>query len=273
VIVDSHAHVWSGDRLTFPFSPHDQVPLPTTARPVEDLFARLDAVGVSHAVLIQPRVYGYDHAYLTSALRRYESRAAGVCLVNPLRPDAPAELRRRVQAEGYAGLRLVGVDNGAAQWLFDQRSAHLWQAAADLGVVVSLLVEPHHLAAVRRVAATYRSTTIVIDHIARCRPGAPEEPDLLALADFANVTVKISALPVLSREGKPFLDLQPLVSRCLAEFGADRLIWGTDYPHVLDAGPYPAPIDALRPLLGNATDTQLHQIAGGNAARLYRLQP
>jgi len=150
---------------------------------------------------------------------------------------------------------------------------HLWQAAAELGVVVSLLVEPHHLASVRRVAAAYRSTPIVIDHIGRCRPGAPEEHDLLALAEFPNVSVKVSALPALSRQGAPFHDLQPLISRCYTAFGADHLMWGTDYPHVLDAGPYPTPVDVLQPLLSSATEAELHQIVGGNAARLYRLKP
>lgn len=251
MIVDAHAHV------------------STSPWPVEDLLGRLGCAGVDRAVLIQPGSYGYDHAYLTSVLAR-ESSVAGVCLVDPRRPDAPEELHRRCE-EGYRGLRLTGLGHGDAAWLFDHRTDALWRAADELDLVVSLLIDPHQLASVGAVAARHPGLGIAIDHLGRCRPGAPEVEELLALAGWPNVSVKVSALSWLSQETRPYADLRPMIAACLSEFGASRLLWGTDYPHALSAGPYPSPRDELRAVLPDATEAELALVAGGNAARLYGL--
>lgn len=56
-------------------------------------------------------------------------------------------------------------------------------------------------------------------------------------------------------------------------FGPARLLWGTDYPHVLDAGPYPAPAETLRRLLGPLPAADLDQVTGATAAELYDVRP
>ncbi|MBM7786719.1 amidohydrolase family protein [Tenggerimyces flavus] len=271
IVVDAHAHVWSGDTTTFPPTPIDGVSAPKTPRPVDDLLGRLDTAHVDRVVLIQPRSYGHDHTYLAHVLASEPERVAGVCLVDPLRPDAPGELRRRCREDGYRGLRLVGLGHGDADWLFDDRTAPMWKAAEDLEIVVSLLIEPHQLAGVATVAARRPWLSIAIDHLGRCQPGTTAIADLLALAVRPNVSVKVSALSWLSAQGPPHADLRPMVESCLAEFGAGRLLWGTDYPHVLAAGPYPDPFEELAGVLPQASEAELAMIAGGNAARLYGL--
>ena len=53
-------------------------------------------------------------------------------------------------------------------------------------------------------------------------------PDLLALAKFPNVTVKITGVPGYSGENYPYPILSTYVRQIYDAFGPDRMFWGTD---------------------------------------------
>jgi predicted TIM-barrel fold metal-dependent hydrolase len=50
----------------------------------------------------------------------------------------------------------------------------------------------------------------------------------VALARFPNVSVKLSAAPLLSSEPYPFRDLTPHIRRLFDAYGPRRCYWGTD---------------------------------------------
>jgi predicted TIM-barrel fold metal-dependent hydrolase len=78
---------------------------------------------------------------------------------------------------------------------------------------------------------------LVIDHLGVRQPpllppgadGLAELPDLLALAGQRNLFVKVTGFHDLSREPFPFPDLMEPLRRLVAAFGADRLMWGSDW--------------------------------------------
>lgn len=273
MIVDAHTHVWSGDLRAYPWAPHDQVPPPTSPASAEDLLRTLDRVGVAGAVCIQPRVYGYDHAYLNSIMQANRDRVAGVCIVNPVRPSGPAELRSLVRDHGYRGLRLNPMSSSDPSWLDGPEGVLLWEAAIDLGLVVSVLIDPPQLPRLVTAAHRYPDAQIVVDHLGRCTPRTPVEQSeiLVRLADLPNVSVKVSALSSLSDEPDPYRGLHPLIEACYRAYGPHRLVWGTDFPHILANGPYELALDAVRRAMPFIEPAGLPAILGGNARRLYRL--
>src|SRR5262249_9017261 len=82
------------------------------------------------------------------------------------------------------------------------------------------------------IARRYRDLTLIIDHIGLKQPPAEEPdtppfsklPDLLELARFPNVHVKLCGLPSLSQEPYPFKDVDPHLRTIVDAFGADRLM-------------------------------------------------
>jgi L-fuconolactonase len=75
--------------------------------------------------------------------------------------------------------------------------------------------------------------TTVIDHMADCPVDQPAELDkLIALKRYPNVFVKISHTWSLSKQPYPWQDAQQLVKRLYDGFGAQRLMWATDWPIV-----------------------------------------
>jgi L-fuconolactonase len=68
--------------------------------------------------------------------------------------------------------------------------------------------------------------------------------------------------------------LQPYVDHLLGVFDADRLLFGSDWPVCELAGSYGQVLAAARAtLLPQLSATAAEQVFGGNAARLYRLDP
>jgi L-fuconolactonase len=60
----------------------------------------------------------------------------------------------------------------------------------------------------------------------------PAVADLLKLARFGNLAVKVSALPCYVDEPYPFPTLHPLIRRVVDAFGPQRSFWGTDLSHL-----------------------------------------
>jgi predicted TIM-barrel fold metal-dependent hydrolase len=61
--------------------------------------------------------------------------------------------------------------------------------------------------------------------------------------------------------------LRPSEARLRHEVGVDRLMWGTDYPHVEGTQPYTT--EALRATFAGIPEIEVRAILGGNAAGLY----
>ena len=73
--------------------------------------------------------------------------------------------------------------------------------------------------------------TVVIDHMADSPLDEPKKLEmLLALERYPRVFVKISHMWSLSQESYPYADATVQVRRLYDTFGAERLMWGTDWP-------------------------------------------
>ena len=97
---------------------------------------------------------------------------------------------------------------------------------------------------------------------------------LLALAAYPQVYVKISAAfrNIVNAEDTSHAELSLRLVALIAAFGASRLMWGSDFPFVMqqpasdgegDKGsPYAQSVDTVR-RWGVLTDEELQQVFGG----------
>ena len=124
---------------------------------------------------------------------------------------------------------------------------------------------------------------MVIDHwgFPRESPGAPAAPGLafdeaawealLKLGrDHATVYVKLSALFRVSREGPPYADLKPRFAALVDAYGADRLMWGSDFPFAQLSGGQGASLDAVAGFCADLPAGQRAAILGGTARALFK---
>ncbi len=288
-MIDAHVHVWAQDQLRYPFGPHDGLVAPVGAPTMREFFSNAATVGVRGAVLIQPRFYGYDHAYLfdTASAREISARnmpdpAGGlmspavsrvrvVPLVNVTRPGNAQELRRLAAHESTAAFRVIALEEVPAEWLCSIEAHRMWEVASQLDLPVSLLIAPHQLRLANRIARAHADLTIVIDHMGRCTPRLQRQfsSALLDLAEWPNVYIKLSAIGTLSNSPFPYPDMHDLLQSLYLDYGASRLLWGSDWPHVGRPGTYGNASAAVRQALASAAEEDLEMIFDATAARLF----
>ena len=272
-MIDAHVHVWTLDAARYPWQPTlAHIPIPTEAATAETLIAEMDAAGVSHAVLVQPSVYGWNNDYLCDCLQRWPDRFVGVCLVDARAADAGERLAYWVTERGCRGLRINVIADRDPAWLLEPARDGLWRAARRLDVSVAFQMLPAQAGTIATLAGRHPEITFIADYLG---PAAFHDGSGVAaidrLAALPNLWYKIQALGSDSRRPYPFEDLRPLYARAVEKLGPHRLVFATDYPHIYKGCSYAAGIawlDTLPFLDGAARD----RIADANPRRLFRIE-
>ena len=227
-IIDSHVHVWKHDPA-FPFAPGAHPPSEDAT--AETLLSLMHTNGVSRTVIIQVIHYKYDNSYLASVLKQYPRYFQGVCRVNPEDPAAPDHLTRLTHEQGFHGVRLSPSAAPQDDWIRGPLMPPLWRRCAQLKVPMTILAPVTRMPDLIPLIEQNPGLAIVIDHMADSPLDHPEQLDLLlALARYPKVFVKISHMWSLSRQPYPYPDALNQVKRLHQHFGAQRLMWGTDWP-------------------------------------------
>ena len=153
----------------------------------------------------------------------------------------------------------------------------------DKGYSYDLLVYHHQLAemmplverlSVRLENGQGKFCKLVLDHIGKpdLKTGAIEDwkKQIRQLASYKNVFCKVSGLVTEAdfRAWKPE-DLTEALDTVLEAFGADRLMFGSDWPVCLVATGYGKWVEVLESYFSDLSQEAISAIFGGNAARFY----
>jgi predicted TIM-barrel fold metal-dependent hydrolase len=271
-LIDGHVHIWVLDPARYPWQQTlAHVPIPDAPAGAEMLMEAMDAAVVSHAILVQPSVYGWDNGYMCDCLDRWPGRFAAICLVDPRSADAARHLQHWVGERGCCGVRINLISEPDAAWIHEESRTALWEMAAGLEVSISLQMRPRHVDAVAGLAARYPDTPFVVDYLGKEAFHDGSGPEALAkLAARPNMNYKILTLGQDSKQPYPYEDLRPLYAEAYRRFGRERLVFGTDFPHVLGHGSYAEGIAWIETLPFLDASARGY-VTDANARRLWRL--
>jgi predicted TIM-barrel fold metal-dependent hydrolase len=264
MIIEWNAHMFASDTDAYPFHP-DATYVPDPARrsadPLADYRERMDELGIDRAVLVQPEPYGDDHRLVLDCATADPERFRATTLFYPQDPDAPETLRELV---GEYGDLIVATrfhahrdEESYLDSFEDPGVRRLWAAAADLGLVVELHIGPNYAADAERLIAEHPDTPVLIDHLAEPHTGdAVEFADVLALAEYDNVYVKLSGLGHFADDAPRYESARPFTRWVVDAFGPERMAWGGDTPEVVDVH------------LADRTAAERERVKGGTVAEL-----
>ena len=107
-------------------------------------------------------------------------------------------------------------------------------------------------------------------------PGKPQDPTTTVafqpLARYPNISCKLSGLVTEANWNSwQTDDLLPFVDTALEAFGADRMMFGSDYPVCLLAASYDRVLDSFQEILKSLSDADRDKIFSQNAEKFYRL--
>lgn len=199
----------------------------------------MDTIGIDRALAVT------DDAFIELAAELFPGRFPGVHTFFPIVDDfGPAVRKVAANPAMVAGRALVG--NFATAEMRPEFDAGkfdtLYATAEDVGLPIFNSTHGG-CARMAEIAERHPRLTLIIDHIGVAQhPVSPPEtmswatfPDLLDLARYPNIAVKLCGAPLLSEDNYPFEDLWPRLDQLLATFGADRIMWASDYTRLRTA--------------------------------------
>jgi predicted TIM-barrel fold metal-dependent hydrolase len=195
--------------------------------------------GIDRAVIVQPEPYGDDHRLVLDCLARTPpSQMKGTSLFYTKDADAPAKLEALVKAHPRICSTRFHLHRGNKAYFDSFRDAGvraLWKKAVDLNLVVELDIGPNYARDAGQAIAAFPGCKVLIDHMANPKTGMIwEYGDVLDLAKYPNVYMKLSQLSYMTSDKPDYESLIPFTRRVIKEFGPDRMVWSGDSPHIVD---------------------------------------
>ncbi|ERN06286.1 uncharacterized protein LOC18434478 [Amborella trichopoda] len=214
----------------------------------------MEEAGVDGALIVQPINHLFDHSLVTSVLKKHPSKFIGCLLANPAEDGTGInECENLVLKDGYRAVRFNPNLWPSGQKMTNEIGRGLFSKAGELGVPIGFLCMKGldlHLAEIEELCTSFPSTKVILDHLGFCKPPTSDKEkkvfsDLLNLSRFPQVYLKFSALFRVSRKFHPFEDLSPLLSQLISSYGANRVMWGSDFPYVVPECGYREAKDAV----------------------------
>lgn len=274
MLIDSHQHFWQlADRGGY-WPPAGLSAIHRDFLPV-DLEPILRRNGVCGTVLVQTLPKVADTEFMLGLAARNEFILGVVGWVDLASPEAPADIARLAQNPLLKGLRPMLQDIADRHWIENPALAPAVKTMIEHRLGFDALVLPRHLGPLLGFAQRYPELPIVIDHAAKplIADGLIEPwlSDLRKLAELPQVCCKMSGLLTEAGARPTGEAVAPYVKEILELFGANRLLWGSDWPVLRLAGDYDAWLSMSRQMLAHLGDEQQAAVFGGNATRFYRL--
>ena len=260
LVVDTHTHVIAPDPARYPLKPAGLSKDLDGGRGPADWFEKhavsadglvgeAQSCGVDRLVFVQAMgAYEFDNDYCADAAAAHATHATSVCIVDPEASDAPDRLRHWVQDRGMRGVRLFAIGKNDTEWFTSATVLQLVSAAEGLGIPMVVTILPNQIPGLVALLERFPKLPMALDHCGfpNLTGGAPypDASSLFALARYPNLHLKVSGLvlgQIADRGERP----ADFVRTLAAEFGAPRLLWGSDYPQT-HSRTYPALVELCR---------------------------
>ena len=270
-VIDAHVHVLPNFALMAPWEDLGRV---------DRLLHHMDECDVDKAVVL-PVVAEYSPGNNQECAqwgREHPDRLAVLTDV-PLRQQGAAERVLRAGEEfGAVGTSYYPPKlDESMQWMLEEACDALWQAYKDTGLVCNLQIGPANYGVLLELAQRHPEIRFVANHLAL--PGLAGGPDaqdetyggLLQAAACPNLSIKASGFYAAAATSWDFRCPQALgfFSRLLKGLGADRLLWGSDWPPVGRHVTYRQSLEIVRTFATELDEGDRAKVLGSNAARVY----
>jgi len=226
-------------------------------------------LGLERTVITQANAHMFDNSNLLAALSWFGDRARGVAVITA--QTGPHELEKLHNA-GIRGARIMDFPGGAMGL---NRLAEVMNIAADMGWVLAVQFDGSkildHLDLLRSIPGRY-----FIDHHGKFQSpvsaNAPQVDAIISLIETGNCWFKLAGCYQTHNSPLPDCAQASEISRRIVASAADRVIWGTNWPHVEARSSEDYPDDAqLLDLLADwaPQEADQHKILVDNPASLF----
>jgi predicted TIM-barrel fold metal-dependent hydrolase len=245
------------------------------------LLAYMDCYGVEKAVLLPNIFYGYHNEYQAKAVAEHPDRFRTFALVDVMKGEAAArELENMLKSGPYIGLKIEA--ESAFQFkpdmsLDDGFLYPVWDVLNGMkSSLMFHLYRADDIRALKKLIPEHRGIKFFFCHCgaeaAFGNPGSLAERECLTdmVRDNDNAWYEVSTTPAyLAGESYPFVEGSAYIQSMYDILGAEKLLWGSDYPGMLMRGNYDRLIDYVLVDCPNIPRDDKEKIMYGNSQRLF----
>jgi L-fuconolactonase len=271
--IDAHHHVWRIDRGDYHWIDPDSALYRDYT--LDDLRPLLTDI-VDGTILVQAAPTEAETRFLLDVAEESNGLVRGVVgWVDFTAPDAAARVRALAKHRLLKGLRPMLQDIEDTYWLLSDAVRPALAAMIETGLSLDALIQPRHLAILPVLRVMHPGLQVVIDHGAKppiaSKEMDPWDRDLERVAKETPYFCKVSGLP--AEAGREWLmnDIRPWFEHIVKCFGADRVMWGSDWPVLEQHGAYVRWHTICERYLFMLDLEGRAKVMGGTAERFYRL--
>ena len=275
--IDSHQHFWHPARGDYSWMP-DNDPILTRPYSPHDLADTLFSTNVKQTVLVQAAPSVEETEYLLGLADATEHIAKVVGWIDFEKPAELESLKRLAAHPKFAGVRPMIQDLPDDNWMLRDEVQWAYQALIDLNLTFDCLGFPRHLQNFHTLLTRYPTMRAVIDHCMKPKFRTHSDKEfnnwaegMSHLANDTSAYCKLSGLVTEADEDWSVAVLKPYTDHVLDVFGADRVMWGSDWPVVRLRCEYEDWHQQALQLTADRPQTDRDYIFAGSARAFYRL--
>jgi predicted TIM-barrel fold metal-dependent hydrolase len=254
---DCHTHIHLPEKYPF-FAGRVYTPEPASP---EEMAALHKALHIERVVIVTPSVYGTDNRATLEGIKFRGNAGRGIAVIDDKTSESDLD------AMGQAGIRGIRVNLATSGVNDPSIGRKRLEAAIDRvkgrGWHVQVYTNLPLLKTIKDVLAS-SPVPIVFDHFGGAEAALGlEQPgwaELVEAVKNGHAYVKISGAYRLSNKGPDYSDAVPFAKALIAA-NADRLVWGTDWPHPNSVTPPDKKPTDLNPLYQIDDGRLLNQLA------------
>ncbi len=271
--VDAHQHFWQRSKGWFS---RPEAVLSLDYLP-ENLAPILKAHGIDKTITVQTSPTVAETDFLLRLAESCDFIGGVVGWLDLESPDFSGELERYLQNCYFVAVRPMLQSLPEDDWILQPRVMESLALIAKKGVAFDFLTFTRHLPYVLKVVEKIPNLRAVIDHLSKpeIRAGTvlPWRELMRDVALHRNVYCKLSGMMT---EADPLNwtqeQLRPYAEHVMEHFGAERVMFGSDWPVCLLAASYEDVLTTTRALVTSVLGEAAEQaVFGDNAARFYRI--
>ncbi|GAA1702933.1 amidohydrolase family protein [Microbacterium sediminicola] len=276
MLLDSHVHVWDPSRSPYSWlRGSDAIDRTFT---LEDLSPDLDACGIGDLVLVQSDDTAGDTDFMRE-LAAVDPRVRGIVGYAPLHEPqiAAATFARWREDPLMVGVRNLIHMRPEPDWMTRPAYVEGLKAAGAAGIAVDVIaVTEAHLEQLVALAGKLPDVTFVLDHLGQPPVTEPKDywwPLMQRLGEHPRVFAKLSGMYIGGSVLSPVSvdQVRQVRDLALAAFGAERLMYGGDWPIAVLAGGYGPATAGIRAAIAELSAAEQDGIGRRAAETAYAL--
>jgi L-fuconolactonase len=242
----------------------------------DEVVQRKHLTGISRALLVQATPDTQEAQHLLQIARSNESVVGVIACFDMFSPLAVNDIAKLSSDPYVKGIRPSQKNTMESNWLLKPEMIRIFHCLSNLNLCFEAMVKPNHLHDLLLISKHFPKLKIAIDHCVKpnvtMRHFESWSKDMKLLSEQENVYCKLSGLVADARHNHDVDDIIPYMQHLFNCFGAQQLMWGSDWSNLSFSTDYKNWLSITDAFLSSMDEQEKLAIWSQSAINFYGLR-